>query len=303
MSFFDSLFGKKDLPYKYSQDLLATKGDKVDTPTSTMQPLIKESSAEVADTMATNRTQESFNLTPIDPESKPYDNWVRDNRVGQSNDPVVIQSPKTKGDKIVTTPANPLGSEFGLRHYSCQPLAPRIPEKEVFAFVVENSKETLKYKKNITNIISQTLERKKDAIFIFVRVGNEQKPFNPMNYIAIKENGVVDSLIYESEDDELPNLASALFYLCNNLNVFASGNFSFNRTKYTLGNCSIVCIGTGECVENKDSSKIISSCIAKLKNMSKLKTFKYFCIKDFDAIKVSSLGFPVIGHIISDYYE
>lgn len=197
----------------------------------------------------------------------------------------------------------PRSNEFGTKPYVWKPAAPKISERDVVAFVVENSNDTLEQKESIVNIISQTVERKKDAIFLFIKVGNEQTPFSPMDYSTVKEKNIIPALIVKSEGNELPNLASALFYLVNNLNVFAADTFSFHNTNYKLKNCSIVCIGTGACIQNDSSAEIVSSCISKLQKISKLKAFKYFCIKDSDAIRVSALGFPVIGHIVSNFYE
>ena len=50
------------------------------------------------------------------------------------------------------------------------------------------------------------------------------------------------------------------------------------------------------------AKKNISSYLKELKELKAFKGIKYFCIKDSDAIKVAALGFPVIGHIISDFY-
>ena len=299
--------------------------------TGAMPPLVVPNAKDahpapkVADNVANK-----FSEPPVDAEDASYATWAQDKAKDAptekpiaSGKPNIPEQPKIPNRPEITplTPAkdgrpkggtyggkfgykdDEPGSEFVRKPFYWQPVAPKIPEKDVLACVVENSSDTLKQRESIINIISQTLEKKKDAIFIFVKVGNGQTPFAPMDYDTVKKKDVFSSLITESEKNELPNLASALFYLVNNLNVFAADTFTFAKTKYKLGNCSIVCIGTGACVQNDDTLKIVSSCISNLQNISKLKAFKYFCIKDSDAIRVSALGFPVIGHILSDFYE
>lgn len=324
MSIFDNLFGKKPLPYEPDHAGPEHKSCENTNPTgekptsvnqqSNMPPLVTNKTAEVnpktLDNVPTIPTP-----TANDAEDTPFADWEKEmerlNPNGDKPKPGTIKPdnstwPNTEfipPGKSNSPKAKRYGSDFGPKPYIFPPIVPKIPEKEVFAFIVENSEATFGRRENIINIISQIVERKKDAIFLFVRVGNNQKTFLPMDYSCVKTKNVIDSLVTESETDELPSLASALFYLSNNLNVFANDTFSFNMTKYKLSSCSIVCVGTGSYSFAEDSHRIVASCITKLQSISKLKTFKYFCIKDSDAIRVASLGFPVIGHIISDFYE
>ena len=319
MSIFDNIFGKKPLPYEYDQAKpehpthpqtdSSSKNPKNVKPHSNMPPLVINKTAD-----ASPKTTDNVPNSPAnDAEDEPFTDWARESETIKSNQeqpvgakpnkPVWPSTEPVAPDKETSQRPKRFGSDFGSRPYVWPPIIPKITEKEVFAFVVENSNATMTQKESIINIISQIVDRKKEAIFLFVRVGNNQRPFLPMDYNSVKAKDVISSLITESVTDESPNLASALFYLLNNLNVFAKDTFSFDETKYKLGACSIVCVGTGECSLNEDSSKIIASCIANLQNISKLKTFKYFCINDSDAIRVASLGFPVIGHIISDFYN
>lgn len=298
---------------------------------NTMPPLIvPDVEEEKTKVQAVDNVPKTLSEPPVDAEDAAYSSWSKDKEQSDAKEniptagkptiptqpnipnrpkieplaPAKGNSPKVKYyEGGLSDKGKPYGSEFGKKPYTWPPIAPKIPEKEVFAFLVENSSDTLAQKESIINIISQTVESKKDAIFLFVKVGNDKTPFSPMDYKAVKEKDIISSLITKSETDELPNLASALFYLVNNLNVFAADSFSFAKTKYKLGTCSIVCIGTGACIQNENSSEIISSCISKLQKISKLKAFKYFCIKDSDAIRVSALGFPVIGHMVSNFYE
>ncbi len=343
MSFFDMLFGKKPSPYDirpsdsdydYYSKLKAsgkTADDMLKSVNGGMPPLVIPDAKENTPPPASqDNVPKSFSEPPVDAEDIAYSSWTQDNDedVSKANHPVsgkpnIPPRPKVPNGPDVPplTPVKgslpngaryddgfgykgrPSAPTFGTKPYYWKPAVPKFQQKDVFAFLVENSTETLKQKENITNIISQAVENKKDAIFLFVKVGNGQTPFIPMDYTSVKEKNIISSLLTASEENEAPNLASALFYLVNNLNVFAADTFSFGKVKYKLGNCSVVCIGTGACTQSEDSIKIISSCISKLQNMSKLKAFKYFCIKDSDAIRVSALGFPVIGHIISDFYE
>ena len=335
MSIFDFIFGKKpsrydidpsDPDYEYytgiratgetAQEMLDAVSDHGDMP-----PFIPEKvTEELPKSQTDGQIPQTLGEPPADAEDTAYESWAKDkvSTSAQTNPTkcgktVVPPSPNipakpnvepiTTG-KVVYPKGSPFGSDFGKRSSPWRSSIPVIPEKDVYAFIVENSSDTLTQREKIINIISQTVEKNKDAIFIFVRVGNNQTPYLPMDYKSVKDKDIVCTLISEEiNEDTTPNLVSALFYLANNLKVFDADTFSFGKTKYKLGNCSIVCIGTGACMQNEDSNRIISSCIYKLQNISKLKTFKYFCIKDTDSIKVATLGFPVIGHIIPDFYE
>lgn len=335
MSILDKFFNRRPSPYElnpsdpdydYYAGLIPSEAtiQKRQNDVSNMPPLVIQAINE-ADSApkTTDSHSKPFSEPPIDAEDAAYSSWVGDKAqyipkatTDVSTKPNIPEQPRipSRPDIAPLTPTKGVvyssefgykggseGSEFVKKSFYWQPIAPKIPEKDVLAFVIENSNDTFKQKESIINIISQTVEKKKDAIFLFVKVGNGQIPFSPMDYDTVKKKDIFSSLITETVENELPNLASALFYLVNNLKVFAADTFSFAKTKYKLGNCSIVCIGTGACVQNEDTIKIVSSCISKLQNISKLKAFKYFCIKDSDAIRVSALGFPVIGHILSDF--
>lgn len=331
------LFGKKPSPYEpdqYMGDKSHPSSKAQEKPSSTskscgMPPFVKDGEVTEATSQAEDSVPKSLRELPVDAEHEAFLSWKQSNGKEQDKDvthpSVKTNVPSQPGENVLQSAPQgrsvqgngqngsfydyqlgPKGKTHGngtaAKPYVWKPIAPKIPERDVIAFMVENSNDTFEHKESIVNIVSQTVEKKKDAIFLFVKVGNEQTPFTPMDYKAVKEGNVISSLITKSEDNELPNLASALFYLVNNLNVFASDTFSFDKLNYKLGSCSIVCIGTGSCIQNDNSTEIISSCISRLQKISKLKTFKYFCIKDTDAIRVSALGFPVIGHIISDFY-
>jgi len=337
MSIFDMLFGKKTLPdglkpldYDYYASLKANNETAKNmlsavNKSGDMPPLFSSDTVSSKPAVQSQNSPTEISREPIiDSETAAYSSWAEANGKDLPK-PTVIPVQPNLPPRPNVTPIQPVKenvqktgyhydsdfgyigaharNKFGTKPHTWEPIAPKIPEKDVFAFIVENSKDTFNQKQRIIDIVSQIVESKKDAIFLFVKVGTDQTPFSPMDYNSVKEKNIVSSLISESQENTLPNLASALFYLVNNLNVFSSDTFTFSKKKYKLGNCSIVCIGTGSCIQNEDSLRIVSSCISKLQKISKLKTFKYFCIADSDAINVSALGFPVIGHIISDFYE
>lgn len=333
MSFFNNLFSKKSSPdeqgpyfldhnHQINSDSSKTTQNVVNASSHTEADVVPDTTEVKPVSIPKENASKHLSEDPIYGDavarsSKPADNNIGPTKptsqlVDKPNIPNKPNIPplypertdyRVDGYEEFNPKRNPVRNEFARRGYTRPPIIPKLPEKEVFAFVIENSSHTFNQAENILNIVSQTVEKKKEAIFLFIKVGNEQTPFTPMDYNSVKEKNIISSLLSPSKVDNSPNLASALFYLLNNMNVFASDTFLFDQTKYKLASCSIVCIGTGSCLQTEESLKIISSCIARLQNISKLKTFKYFCIKDSDAIRVSSLGFPVIGHIISNFYE
>lgn len=178
--------------------------------------------------------------------------------------------------------------------------------KDVIAFVIENSSEVLKCKDEVLNIINKILEGKKTAIFLFIKVGNGQTSYdsyNPMDYNDVTKQGILSCLLNASDPYEQVLLAPALYRVRNMFKVFSGKDFTFKKTKYKLDNCSIICFGSDTFISGGTVKKAITTCITDLKKLPKLKTFKYFCVKDSDTIKVASMGFPVIGHIVSNFYE
>ena len=178
-----------------------------------------------------------------------------------------------------------------------------LPSKDVFAFVVENSNDVAKYKDLIVSILNNIVKNKTNAIFVFVRVGNGKKSFVPMDYNELTEQKIISSLFSENEPVEQVNLAPALYYIRNIIKVFNDNEFSFKNQKYKLNSFSVICVGSSSFIDSEYVRKTVTTCIKEITEMPKLKTFKYFCLKDSDSIKLASLGFPVIGHIVSNFYS
>lgn len=175
--------------------------------------------------------------------------------------------------------------------------------KDVITLVVENSKDVLNCKNEVLAILNNIVKSRSSAAFLIVKVGSNSKNYPIKSYEEIIKEDIISYILSENENNEEINWAPSLFYVRNMLESLVIGTFTLNNIKYKLNSCSIICIGSGSFIDDKIPQNIITSCIMRLKSLPKLKSFKFFCTKDSDAIKVASLGFPVIGHIISNYYK
>lgn len=179
----------------------------------------------------------------------------------------------------------------------------RTHPKEVIAFVVENSADVLTYKDEVLKIIKNIVDSKKASLFLFLRIGNGGKFFELMDYDDVTKGNIVSNLLSENASNVKTGLTSALFHIKGTLKKSLLPKFTFKKLLYNVSTFSIICIGSGAVEGEEFAKKAIASCIEDLKEFTVLKGIKYFCIKDRDAIKVAALGFPVIGHIIPNFYE
>lgn len=338
MSLFKNLFGKRRIPddsydYRYYERLRASgKSAQAMLEAGAHHAQHDEQNTHNFQTnkLENNPTASAIPplvLEPIDCEDESFREWSESQnaQVATDNSANSENTIVTQGNEVKTIPERPQVSGMPkLERPEIKPfgnivnpqktlepvgttkwpsIKPVIPKKDVIAFVVENSSETLLIKDSIEKLIKKIADSKKDSIFLFIKTGNAQKSYAYLNYDDVIKQDIISSLITSSEYQENVNLAAALFYLKNTFKFFASGTFTFKNEKYRLNNCSILCIGSSSFSTENDVADISIQCIKELRQIPELKNFKYFCVKDSDCIKVASLGFPVVGHIISDFYQ
>ena len=181
--------------------------------------------------------------------------------------------------------------------------APPIQQKEVIAFIVENSDEVFKYKNDVLRILNNIIESKKSALFLFVRIGNCGEFYELMEHSDVTYYDFTADLLTDSNSKEKVSLTEAMFHVKSVFKKQLLPNFTFKNVPYNLSSCSVICIGSSITEQDNFEKKVTMSCIDDFKELKKLKGIKYFCVKDSDAVYAASLGFPTIGHIISNYYE
>ena len=72
-----------------------------------------------------------------------------------------------------------------------------------------------------------------------------------------------------------------------------------DRIEYRISEMNAVFIGTGAHTDLDKARKALNSLLAT----NSIKSIKYFCVKDTDTINAALLGFPLIGHIESNFYK
>ena len=190
---------------------------------------------------------------------------------------------------------------------------PVVHSKDVIVFIIENSNEINKYKDAFLKIVNNIVEKKKTSLFLFLQIGNGKSFLELMDYGDVTTQQVMSKLFedtpcevqdfFEIISSKSFTLASALHYVNDTFKSKLCPHFMFKATKCSVTTFNVICIGAGADGQDYADKKLIASCVKDIKALKSLKGLKYFCIKDTDAIKVAALGFPVIGHIVSDFYK
>lgn len=132
---------------------------------------------------------------------------------------------------------------------------------------------------------------------------NEKKVSDLLEFTTVESMMVVEEkLNIEKSDTDETYISEALRYIWDYLISIdtTSKTIELKTKKYDLLKASIIFIGTGRGnVEDEEIGKYINL----LKLNLKVSTIKYVCLNDKDAINVSAMGFPVIGHINPDFYD
>ena len=180
---------------------------------------------------------------------------------------------------------------------------PLYEKRSVIILVVECSEDTVAYKNEITRLINKIVQDNKDEFFMFIRFGNATKYSELVKGDTLKDKDVILPLLTidpkaESKFDIYATLTHINSFIKDYLTLYKT--FDVDLKQYMLEEARIIFIGTAKTDESKHNPHILLRTITKTK---KVKAVKYFCLKDLHTIKAAALGFPVIGHIESNFYK
>ena len=179
-----------------------------------------------------------------------------------------------------------------------------IPKKDVVILVLENTPIVNNYKSELYSLVTRIVESNKDSLFLFLKIGSDKKFYDVIDYSSIKDEKTLDNLLSLSESYECKiDLLEALNHIKNfleNEHISAEG-FEYKWRKYDIQNNSIVFIGTATFDLEENSKKEMIKVLSSIK--LKAKKIKYFCMEDNQTAQAAMLGFPIIGHIESDFYK
>ncbi len=202
------------------------------------------------------------------------------------------------------TPATPLKPgekpEPWYKTYTPKPL---YEKRSAIILVVEASLDTVQYKAEISRLINKIVTDNSDEFFLFIRFGNATKYSELIKGDKLKDKDVVSPLLTLDENAENK---FDIYATLTHINSFIKDHITLYKTfdvdlkQYMLEDVRIIFIGTARTDECKHNPRILLRTITKTK---KVKAVKYFCLKDVHTVKAAALGFPVIGHIESNFYK
>lgn len=184
---------------------------------------------------------------------------------------------------------------------------PAIKKKNVIMIVLENTLVVREHKKEILALIKKIVSDNAESFFVFLRTGSDKKYFELMDFDKLEKEKVIDELFPDSFDvSEKVQLSDVLKHIHSTLEEQYS-KFSILRYEnktYDIEANSIIFIGTAAYENTEEAKKEILKEMKFITSEKKrIKTIKYFCIIDKNTINAAMLGFPVIGHLITDFYR
>jgi hypothetical protein len=180
---------------------------------------------------------------------------------------------------------------------------PLYEKRSVIILVVESSPETLEYQTEFARLIGKIVADNSNTFFKLIRYGNSPYISKLTLGEKLQPAELVTTLLTSNHNAEtcfdIYNILISIETFVKNYITFGK-TFEFNLKPYMLEDARIVFIGTGKVSDYGDNYRAV------LKNLcenAKIKTVKYFCPKDEHTIKAAAIGFPIIGHIESNFYK
>ena len=192
--------------------------------------------------------------------------------------------------------------------YQAKPWTPFTPKplfekRNIIILAIENTAKVNDYRDEVLRLVKKIIDDNKTSLFLFLRLGNNSKYFEVLDAEKLKVENLPECLLEtNSSTSEEVNLVDALNHICEFSKSFDGfSNFlKYNNISYHIEDLRIIFIGTGSNnADNVQSSNLLEA----LRTSKNVKAIKYFCIKDEDAIQAASNGFPIIGHIESNFYK
>ena len=182
----------------------------------------------------------------------------------------------------------------------------RYEMRPLIVVAVENSSEVCKYYTDITSLLKKIVSDNKDSFFLFLRMGTDQKYFDILHHDKLKENNLPEGIISDKvEHDLFVKLADALAHIYENIKTkpLAPLRFKHDEKDYEISSSKIIVIGSGKIDTISSDQKQSCEFVKSICETTSVKAFKYFCLKDSNAINAAKIGFPEIGHIDYTFYD
>ena len=179
-------------------------------------------------------------------------------------------------------------------------------KKSIIIFAIENTAKVRDHKNEILRLTKKIVQDNSTSLFLFLRVGNNKKFFDILDSEEFEKEKIVDNLFLEDGTNETKvDFAEVLNHIDKFLSSLRAelGIYEYKEKKYDIENSSIIFVGTADYDGDNDSKKEILNLMSSIRANKKIKTIKYFCMEDKETINAAMLGFPVVGHIVSDFYK
>ncbi len=306
MSFFKKLLGLED----YDEPVKPVKP--VNPPPAKPTVTTPKSSTPKQPVSPTNQGQpvleqpirKETHLPPEQLDNGYYYDDVFINPHDQYSADVVVYPATQGGTKPVTGPyANdpygPPANDKFKRPYTPKPL---YEKADAIIIVVESTRYTAKYQNDIMRLVNKIITDNPDSYFMFLRIGSNQAFSELFNSTKVKELDLKQDFFGNITEKDDVNIEPALLKIDDFVmtHLLTLKTIHEGAKLYRIDGVKLIFIGQG-----KSSGTVVKSS-SVLKTLCKdkgVKTVKYFCIKDEDAINAAKLGFPVIGHIESNFYK
>lgn len=174
----------------------------------------------------------------------------------------------------------------------------RKEKKNIIAIAIENSSTVYEHKNEVLSVIDKITSNNKNCLFKILNYGSTKSFSDVCLYDNIKTSKSLENVLITNNDNYDCGIKEAL---SESLGIAKkdSKKIPFSND-FELSDVSIVFIGSGKVnsSEIKDARDIINKILD-----TKVKSLKYFCIHDTETVPMAALGFPIVGHLISDFYK
>jgi len=270
--------------------------------TKQAKPEVKKVETEAKDSILQpvpkNGSDSDFVVAPADtdePFFKESSPWNKTPFGSQAADDAFEFNPKSNFGKANTPYRRPV-FEKPIR-YEARPL---------IVVAVENTREVCEYYTDITSLLKKIVSDNKDSFFLFLRMGENQKYFDILHHDKLKENNLPEGILSNKvEHDVSVRLADALSHIYENIKTkpLAPLRFKHNEKDYEISSSKIIVIGSGKIDSISSDQRQACEFVKSICDIKSVKAFKYFCLKDRNAINAAKIGFPEIGHIDYTFYD
>ncbi len=179
-----------------------------------------------------------------------------------------------------------------------------LEKKKVIFIIIENSEKSKVYKNELQRIITKLVESNREELFCLIKIGKGSKNFGVCDYMKIKNTRIIEGLFSDFDFRGNISFSSAISFIHETIKELERNSFVFKyeQKKFKIAKGDFVVIGTDALTISREQKVHIRNAIKEIKNSTFMKSIKYFCIHDSEVVLAASLGFPLIGHIVTDFY-